>query len=87
MLQRCDDSSRKDYKYYGGRGITYDKAWGRFINFYRDMGDPPLDKFTGERMSLDRKDVNGMYCKANCRWATRSEQQLNKTTQQERMEN
>jgi hypothetical protein len=80
MLQRCDDKSRPDYKYYGGRGITYQKSWGKFINFYRDMGDPPKDNLTGERLSLDRIDVNANYCKENCKWSTRSEQQLNKTT-------
>lgn len=79
MIQRCDDSSRKDYKYYGGRGITYQKSWGIFVNFYKDMGDPPRDPITFERLSLDRIDVNGFYCKENCKWSTRSEQQLNKT--------
>ena len=78
MIQRCDDASRKDYKYYGGRGITYDKAWGKFINFFKDMGDPPFDLLSGERMSLDRINTNGNYSKENCKWSTRSEQQLNK---------
>lgn len=80
MLQRCDDSSRKDYKYYGGRGIKYQKSWGKFVNFYKDMGDPPYDVITKERLTLDRKEVNGDYTKDNCKWSTRSEQQLNKTT-------
>jgi hypothetical protein len=79
MKQRCDDSNRKDYKYYGGRGITYEPRWKEFVQFYIDMGDPPNDTVTGERLSLDRKDVHGMYSKENCKWSTRSEQQLNKT--------
>jgi len=79
MKQRCDGPTRKDYHYYGGRGITYDPRWSKFTEFYKDMGDPPIDVFGyGERMSLDRKDVNGSYCKDNCKWSTRSEQQLNK---------
>ena len=82
MVQRCDNADRKDYKYYGGRGITYEKRWGNFVEFFKDMGDPPKDQLTGERLSLDRKDNSGNYCKDNCRWATRSEQQLNKGQKQ-----
>jgi hypothetical protein len=80
MKQRCDDPSRKDYKYYGGRGITYNIRWVEFVNFFIDMGDPPCSSVTGERLSLDRIDVNANYYKENCCWSTRSEQQLNKTT-------
>lgn len=41
------------------------------------MGDPPVDH-KGERLSLDRKDVNGNYCKDNCKWSDRSEQGFNR---------
>lgn len=78
MLQRCDDKGCKDYPNYGGRGITYDPRWRVFVNFYKDMGDCGFDFVTGERLSLDRKENDGPYNKDNCRWATRSEQQLNK---------
>lgn len=77
---RCNNPSNKDYARYGGKGIAMSIPWQlSFKNFLNDMGDPPLDKDTGERLSLDRVDTNGDYCKENCRWATRSEQQLNKT--------
>lgn len=75
---RCYSISDKDYKSYGGRGIRMCSRWSRFSNFFEDMGDPPKDSITGERLSLDRKNNNGNYELNNCRWATRSEQQLNK---------
>lgn len=80
LKQRCQDPNQKDYPEYGGRGITFENRWHRFENFFIDMGDPPLDPVTGERLSIERKDNNGNYCKDNCKWATRSEQQLNKRT-------
>lgn len=75
---RCLQPTNKDYPSYGGRGITFAEDWIDFKNFYRDMGDPPYDSKTGERMSLDRKDNSKGYNKDNCCWATRSAQQLNK---------
>jgi hypothetical protein len=77
LKQRCTNINSKDYVRYGGRGITYDKRWEDFINFYLDMGDPPKD-FYGERKSIDRKDNNGNYTKDNCKWSDRYEQQANK---------
>lgn len=73
MRERCNDSNNKVFHHYGGRGISYDSRWDEFQNFYEDMKDS-----YDEGLTLDRIDVNGNYCKENCRWATWSEQNLNK---------
>lgn len=75
---RCLQPSNKDYPSYGGAGITFSEDWLVFKNFYGDMGDPPYETKSGERMSLDRIDNTKGYSKENCQWASRSAQQLNK---------
>lgn len=73
MLYRCYNENDKDYKNYGGRGITVCDRWkNSLMNFYEDMGDRP------EGMSIDRIDVNGNYEPGNCKWSTLKEQANNK---------
>lgn len=71
MRDRCNYAEHPSYKDYGGRGITICERWNDFANFVADMGDRP------DGMSLDRRDNNGNYEPSNCRWATKSQQQLN----------
>lgn len=73
MRNRCNDENYKNYNNYGGRGIRVCDRWMEsFENFYEDMGNRPNE------MSLDRKDVNGNYCKENCKWSTSKEQNNNR---------
>jgi hypothetical protein len=74
MKSRCSNLNLQGADRYVGRGITYDPRWERFENFLEDMGEPP----TG--LSLERKDYNGPYSKANCEWATSMKQGRNKST-------
>lgn len=71
MKQRCLNPNHEHYSRYGGRGITVCKAWLKFENFLEDMGERPLGK------TLERKDNDKGYSKANCCWATRRVQRLN----------
>ena len=68
MKTRCDNPKKKGYKYWGGRGISYDPRWAEFTEFLKDMGDRP------EGTSLDRIDPDGNYCKENCAWRSYQKQ-------------
>ena len=72
MRQRCSNPRNKDYRHYGGRGITVCDRWAVFENFLADMGERP-----GPGYSIDRVDNDQGYFPENCRWATQSEQVRN----------
>lgn len=75
MKVRCNSKKHVAYSRYGGRGIKVCKRWLKFETFLEDMGHPPSDNHT-----LDRISNNRGYYKSNCRWATRKEQNRNART-------
>lgn len=73
IVQRCMNPNVKNYKDYGGRGIKVCKRWLKFENFLQDMGEPPT-----QNHSIDRIKNDLGYCKSNCKWSTRKQQQRNR---------
>ena len=71
---RCLNPKNKDYKYYGGRGITVCDEWRKPENFF---GWAFLNGYSVD-LSIDRIDTNKGYYPDNCRWVTQTEQQRNK---------
>ena len=73
MIQRCTNPRNRKFYAYGARGITVCDRWlTSFENFLTDMGSRPGPEYSIERVENDKG-----YEKANCKWATRTEQQRN----------
>ena len=71
MKARCYNKNNKDYKYYGGRGITICDEWlNDFMSFY----DWAYENGYDDNLTIDRIDVNGNYEPNNCRWIDMKQQ-------------
>lgn len=75
MLTRCYNPRTRSFGNYGGRGIQVFDGWRRnFAAFLAAVGPKPSPNH-----SLDRWPNNdGNYEPGNVRWASRSEQNLNR---------
>ena len=77
MLCRCSEAAnlRRDYKYYGGKGVTVCEEWRDFDAF----AEWALSNGYSDKLTLDRIDGRKNYSPENCRWITLEEQQRNKS--------
>lgn len=69
VRSRCRNQKNDHYARYGGRGIKC--HWQSIKDFRHDMLQPLLDaikKYPNFRLSIDRIDNDGDYCKENCQW-------------------
>lgn len=75
MMSRCFVKRAGNYKRYGGRGITVVDRCRTFANFFTDMGKKPTPRHTLDRFP----NKTGNYGPGNCRWATWTEQERNRS--------
>lgn len=76
---RCQLNKNASYKRYGGLGVKF--LFTSFNEFKKTMYKSYLEhveKYGKKNTSLDRIDCYGDYKPDNCRWATWSQQNLNK---------
>ncbi len=76
MIRRCHGRNvcERDWKNYGGRGITVCDEWrDSYESFLSHIGPRPAGKY-----SLDRIDNDKGYLPGNVRWATWKEQADNR---------
>lgn len=71
---RCNKKTWVGYHNYGGRGIKCE--WNSFQEFLQDMGNSYNCK-NKKKLTLDRINNDGNYCKDNCRWVTHKENMYN----------
>ena len=67
MVARCCDNKRRDYKFYGAKGIRVCKEWVEdvqtFINWAKESGYK-------DNLTIDRIDPKKGYCPENCRFVS-----------------
>lgn len=79
IRSRCEDPLSREYRNYGARGVRLSEEFHdplAFVDYMRTVGG--VRRAYAERLEIDRTDNNGNYERGNLRWATRSEQNLNK---------
>lgn len=71
---RCNKKYATGYSDYGGRGITFYHDWDiSFLSFQNWV----LSNRYNDKLTLERKDVNGNYNPQNCIWANQETQSAN----------
>ena len=75
MKARCYRSTCKDFKNYGGRGISICDEWRNdFATFHKWAMETGYEEGVS---TIERVDVNGNYCPENCTWIVNERQALN----------
>ena len=75
MKTRCYNPNFPEYVHYGARGIEVCDEWHEFDAF----ADWAVSNGYRDDLTIERVDVNGIYCPDNCTWADYTAQANNKT--------
>lgn len=74
MKHRCSNAHNKNYKHYGGRGITVCEEWQNSFEAFYEWA---MSHGYADNLTIDRIDGNSSYCPENCRWSTFKVQENN----------
>jgi len=74
IKRRCYNPNRKDYKYYGGRGIKICEEWKED---YKAFFDWCIANGWIQGLEIDREDNDKDYTPSNCRIVTHAENSRN----------
>jgi hypothetical protein len=78
MMNRCYNQNGKDFKNWGGRGISVFEDWANSPESFIDWVENNLGEKPDKSYSLDRIDNNSGYFPGNLRWATAKQQANNR---------
>lgn len=75
--QRCNNPASSGYAKYGAKGVQLCPEWQ---DAYQFMGWALLNGYR-ENLTIERIDVYGHYCPANCTWVPVEDQFVNRRKQ------
>ena len=77
MKHRCYCQTSRNYKYYGARGIKVCDEWlGK--DGFKNFKEWAIENGYKKDLSIDRINNDGNYEPSNCRWTTRSVQNMSR---------
>lgn len=77
MKDRCNNSNNSGYQWYGAKGVKVCEEWNNSFEVFYEWA---INSGYKRGLSIDRINPFGNYEPSNCRWATDTEQALNKRT-------